>query len=60
MAETCFVATKADLLPSQISPTWLDRSVYHCAKAGGAPKLSGVYLVSSQKDLGVRNVLSFI
>ncbi|KAL6987225.1 GTP-binding protein BRASSINAZOLE INSENSITIVE PALE GREEN 2, chloroplastic [Sarracenia purpurea var. burkii] len=54
------VATKVDLLPSQISPTRLDRWVRHRAKAGGAPKLSGVYLVSARKDLGVRNVLSFI
>ncbi|KAK6941754.1 GTP binding domain [Dillenia turbinata] len=54
------VATKVDLLPSQISPTRLDRWVRHCAKAGGAPKLSGVYLVSARKDLGVRNLLSFI
>ncbi|XP_059668359.1 GTP-binding protein BRASSINAZOLE INSENSITIVE PALE GREEN 2, chloroplastic [Cornus florida] len=54
------VATKVDLLPSQVSPTRLDRWVRHRAKAGGAPKLSGVYLVSSRKDLGVRNLLSFI
>ncbi|KAG4183609.1 hypothetical protein ERO13_A09G119700v2 [Gossypium hirsutum] len=48
------VATKVDLLPSQISPTRLDRW------AGGAPKLNGVYLVSSRKDLGVKNLLAFI
>ncbi|KAK6289793.1 hypothetical protein POUND7_001334 [Theobroma cacao] len=54
------VATKVDLLPSQISPTRLDRWVRHRAKAGGAPKLNGVYLVSSRKDLGVKNLLSFI
>ncbi|KAK2975910.1 hypothetical protein RJ640_002456 [Escallonia rubra] len=54
------VATKVDLLPSQISPTRLDRWVRHRAKAVGAPKLSGVYLVSSRKDLGVRNLLTFI
>ncbi|CAL0326617.1 unnamed protein product [Lupinus luteus] len=54
------VATKVDLLPSQISPTRLDRWVRHRANAGGAPKLSGVYLVSSRKDLGVRNLLSFV
>ncbi|KAK7244489.1 hypothetical protein RIF29_39312 [Crotalaria pallida] len=54
------VATKVDLLPSQISPTRLDRWVRHRASAGGAPKLSGVYLVSSRKDLGVRNLLSFV
>ncbi|XP_057467329.1 GTP-binding protein BRASSINAZOLE INSENSITIVE PALE GREEN 2, chloroplastic isoform X1 [Actinidia eriantha] len=54
------VATKVDLLPPQISPTRLDRWVRHRAKAGGAPKLSRVYLVSSLKDLGVRNVLSFV
>ncbi|KAF5938180.1 hypothetical protein HYC85_025686 [Camellia sinensis] len=54
------VATKVDLLPSEISPTRLDRWVRHRAKAGGAPKLSGVYLVSARKDLGVRNVLSFV
>ncbi|ERN05611.1 GTP-binding protein BRASSINAZOLE INSENSITIVE PALE GREEN 2, chloroplastic isoform X1 [Amborella trichopoda] len=54
------VATKVDLLPSQISPTRLDRWVRHRAKAGGASKLSGVYLVSAKKDLGVRNLLMFI
>lgn len=54
------VATKVDLLPSQVSPTRLDRWVRHRASAGGAPKLSGVYLVSSRKDLGIRNLLSFI
>lgn len=54
------VATKVDLLPSQVSPTRLDRWVRHRAKAGGAPKLNGVYLVSACKDLGVRNLLAFI
>ncbi|GLT95874.1 hypothetical protein SLE2022_135310 [Rubroshorea leprosula] len=54
------VATKVDLLPSQISPTRLDRWVRHRAKAGGAPKLNGVYMVSAHKDLGVRNLLAFI
>ncbi|PON32833.1 P-loop containing nucleoside triphosphate hydrolase [Parasponia andersonii] len=54
------VATKVDLLPSQISPTRLDRWVRHRARAAGAPKLSEVYLVSSRKDLGVRNLLSCI
>lgn len=54
------VATKVDLLPSQISPTRLDRWVRNRAKAAGAPKLNGVYLVSARKDLGVRNLLSFI
>ncbi|GJY76295.1 GTP-binding protein brassinazole insensitive pale green 2, chloroplastic isoform X1 [Tanacetum coccineum] len=54
------VATKVDLLPSQISPTRLDRWVRHRAKAHGAPRLNGVYLVSSKKDLGVRNLLTFV
>lgn len=54
------VATKVDLLPSQVSPTRLDKWVRHRAKANGAPKLSGVYLVSARKDLGVRNLLGFI
>ncbi|PIN10354.1 putative GTPase [Handroanthus impetiginosus] len=54
------VATKVDLLPSQISPARLDRWIRHHAKANGAPKLSGVYLVSAKKDLGVRNLLAFI
>ncbi|GAV80778.1 MMR_HSR1 domain-containing protein, partial [Cephalotus follicularis] len=54
------VATKVDLLPSQISPTRLDRWVRHRAKAGGAPKLSGVYMISARKDLNVRNLLIFI
>ncbi|CAJ1913423.1 unnamed protein product [Sphenostylis stenocarpa] len=54
------VATKVDLLPSQVSPTRLDRWVRNRARSGGAPKLNGVYLVSSRKDLGVRNLLSFV
>ncbi|ONH95060.1 hypothetical protein PRUPE_7G049400 [Prunus persica] len=54
------VATKVDLLPSQVSPARLDKWVRHRAKAGGGPKLSGVYMVSSHKDLGVRNLLSFL
>lgn len=54
------VATKVDLLPSQISPTRLDRWVRHRSKASGAPKLSGVVLVSAHKDLGIRNLLKFI
>ncbi|PWA44869.1 P-loop containing nucleoside triphosphate hydrolases superfamily protein [Artemisia annua] len=54
------VATKVDLLPSQISPTRLDRWVRHRAKAHGAPRLNGVYLVSSKKDLGLRNLLTFV
>lgn len=54
------VATKVDLLPQQISPARLDRWVRRRAKAVGAPKLNAVYLVSSLKDLGVKNLLSFI
>ncbi|XP_042485877.1 GTP-binding protein BRASSINAZOLE INSENSITIVE PALE GREEN 2, chloroplastic [Macadamia integrifolia] len=60
LPKLALVATKVDLLPSEISPTRLDRWVRNRAKAGGAPKLNGVYLVSSRKDLGVRNLLSFI
>ncbi|CAN7095263.1 unnamed protein product [Brassica rapa subsp. narinosa] len=54
------VATKVDLLPSQISPARLDRWVRHRAKAGGAPRLSGVYMVSARKDLGIKNLLAYI
>lgn len=54
------VATKVDLLPSQVSPARLDSWVRCRAKAAGAPKLSGVYMVSAHKDLGIRNLLSFI
>ncbi|KAJ6835899.1 GTP-binding protein BRASSINAZOLE INSENSITIVE PALE GREEN 2, chloroplastic [Iris pallida] len=54
------VATKVDLLPSQISPARLDSWVRNRAKAAGAPKLSGVFLVSARKDLGVRNLIKFI
>ncbi|KAI8549744.1 hypothetical protein RHMOL_Rhmol06G0049100 [Rhododendron molle] len=60
MPKLVLVATKVDLLPSQISPARLDRWVRHRAKAGGALKLNIVYLVSAQKDTGVRNVLAFI
>lgn len=54
------VATKVDLLPSQISPTRLDRWVRHRARALGAPKMNAVFLVSARKDLGVRNLLAAI
>ncbi|RAL39827.1 hypothetical protein DM860_013028 [Cuscuta australis] len=54
------VATKVDLLPSQVSPERLDKWVRRRAKANGASKLSGVYLVSARKDLGVRNLLGFV
>lgn len=54
------VATKVDLLPSQISPTRLDRWVRNRARANGAPKLTAVFLVSARKDLGVRNLLAFL
>ncbi|TKY62664.1 YqeH protein [Spatholobus suberectus] len=54
------VATKVDLLPSQVSPARLDRWVRNRARSGGAPKLNGVYTVSARKDLGVRNLLSFV
>ncbi|RWW42027.1 hypothetical protein BHE74_00052451 [Ensete ventricosum] len=54
------VATKVDLLPSQISPTRLDRWVRNRAKAAGAPKLNAIYLVSARKDLGVKNLISRI
>ncbi|GER48730.1 P-loop containing nucleoside triphosphatehydrolases superfamily protein [Striga asiatica] len=54
------VATKVDLLTSQISPARLDRWVRHRARENGAPKLSGVYMVSSKKDLGVKNLLAFV
>ncbi|KAK7285663.1 hypothetical protein RJT34_20441 [Clitoria ternatea] len=54
------VATKVDLLPSQVSPTRLDRWVRSRAKSCEAPKLNGVYMVSARKDLGVRNLLAFI
>ncbi|XP_068637234.1 GTP-binding protein BRASSINAZOLE INSENSITIVE PALE GREEN 2, chloroplastic [Aristolochia californica] len=60
MPKLVLVATKVDLLPSEISPARLDKWVRGRAKAGGAPRLSGVYLVSAHKDLGVRNLLSFI
>ncbi|XWS65376.1 hypothetical protein CRYUN_Cryun05aG0107400 [Craigia yunnanensis] len=44
-----------------IKPTGnADRWVRHRAKAGGAPKLNGIYLVSLRKDLGVKNMLAFI
>ncbi|KAL8143297.1 hypothetical protein V2J09_016329, partial [Rumex salicifolius] len=60
MPKLVLVATKVDLLPSQISPTRLDRWVRHRARALGAPKVNAVYLVSSRKDIGVRNLLSYI
>ncbi|KAH9305502.1 hypothetical protein KI387_009906, partial [Taxus chinensis] len=52
------VVTKADLLPGQISPARLDRWVRIRARAAGAPKLSGVFMVSAHKDIGVRNLIA--
>lgn len=54
------VATKVDLLPSQISPARLDKWVRSRAKANGAHKLDAVYQVSSHKDLNIRNLISCI
>jgi GTPase Era involved in 16S rRNA processing len=54
------VATKIDLLPSQISPARLDKWVRSRAKANGAHKLDAVYQVSSHKDLNIRNLVSCI
>eukprot|EP00252_Welwitschia_mirabilis_P028076 TRINITY_DN9968_c0_g1_i1.p1 TRINITY_DN9968_c0_g1~~TRINITY_DN9968_c0_g1_i1.p1 ORF type:complete len:639 (+),score=60.61 TRINITY_DN9968_c0_g1_i1:115-2031(+) len=54
------VATKVDLLPQQISPARLDQWVRARARAAGSPKLDGVFLVSSLKDLGVRNLAARI
>ncbi|GLJ10993.1 hypothetical protein SUGI_0139760 [Cryptomeria japonica] len=54
------VATKADLLPGQVSPARLHRWVRLRARAAGAPKLSGVFLVSAHRDLGLRNLIAHI
>lgn len=60
MPKLVLVGTKVDLLPSQISPTRLEKWVRQRSKAGGAPKLNGVYMVSAHKDLGVKNLLAFV
>ncbi|KAF3332724.1 50S ribosome-binding GTPase [Carex littledalei] len=54
------VATKVDLLPSQISPARLNKWVRGRAKANGAHKLDSVIQVSSHKDLNIRNLISCI
>lgn len=54
------IAMKGSFLPPQISPTRLDRRFRHRGKAHGAPRINGVYLISSKKDLGVRNLVTFV
>jgi ribosome biogenesis GTPase A len=54
------VANKIDLLPRQISPVRLDHWVRRRAKDGGAPKLSGLFLISCVKQWGVKALLECI
>ncbi|KAJ3692436.1 hypothetical protein LUZ60_012786 [Juncus effusus] len=54
------VATKVDLLPSQVSPARLDKWVRSRSKANGAHKPDEVILVSSHKDLNIRNLINII
>ncbi|MCO5550226.1 hypothetical protein L7F22_003708 [Adiantum nelumboides] len=54
------VANKIDLLPKQISPTRLDAWIRRRARDGGAPSLSGLFLVSCVKNWGVKAVLESI
>ncbi|KAL9140677.1 hypothetical protein ABFS82_14G053000 [Erythranthe guttata] len=51
------VVTKIDLLPSSISPTRLEHWVRVRARVGGAGRLSGVHLVSSLRDWGVKTLV---
>lgn len=54
------VANKIDLLPKQISPVRLEAWVRRRAKEGGAPSLSGLFLVSCVKNWGIKAVLEAI
>ncbi|XP_039122978.1 GTP-binding protein BRASSINAZOLE INSENSITIVE PALE GREEN 2, chloroplastic [Dioscorea cayenensis subsp. rotundata] len=54
------VVTKIDLLPSSIAPDDLEHWVRKQARIGGANKLSGVHLVSSVRDWGVRNLVEHV
>ncbi|KAM0932493.1 putative nitric-oxide synthase (NADPH) [Dioscorea sansibarensis] len=54
------VVTKIDLLPCSIAPDDLEHWVRKQARIGGANKLSGVHLVSSVRDWGVRNLVEHV
>ena len=54
------VANKIDLLPKQISPVRLDHWVRRRARDGGAPKLSGLFLVSCVKQWGIKALLDCV
>jgi ribosome biogenesis GTPase A len=50
------VVNKLDLFPHQVSPNRLEQWVRRRSKAGGAPRLTGVHLVSAFKGWGVENL----
>ncbi|CAA6666155.1 unnamed protein product [Spirodela intermedia] len=54
------VVTKIDLLPASLSPTGLEYWVRQRAHAGGANKITGVHLVSSFKDWGIKNLVDHV
>lgn len=54
------VATKLDLLPTQVTPQRLENWVRRRSRFGGAEKLHGVHLVSSHKGWGIKNLAEHI
>eukprot|EP01018_Ginkgo_biloba_P021590 Gb_19145 [translate_table: standard] len=54
------VATKIDLLPTQVSPTRLENWARQRSRIGGAVKLHGVHMVSAHKDWGIQNLAEHI
>lgn len=54
------VATKLDLLPTQVTPQRLENWVRRQSRLGGAEKLHGVHLVSSHKGWGIQNLAEHI
>ncbi|KAL2944856.1 GTP-binding protein BRASSINAZOLE INSENSITIVE PALE GREEN 2 chloroplastic [Bienertia sinuspersici] len=51
------VLSKLDLLPSSLSPTWLEHWIRRRAREGGASKLTSVHMVSAVRDWGVKNLI---
>lgn len=54
------VLNKIDLLPRQVSPKRLEQWVRRRARAGGAPRLTGVHLVSAFNGWGVEKLAEHV
>ncbi|KAL9171663.1 hypothetical protein ABFS82_04G223400 [Erythranthe guttata] len=54
------VVTKIDLLPSNTSPTGLENWFRTRAREAGAGKLTGIHLVSSVREWGIKNLVDHV